>query len=79
MFTQKQTITSIDSLQKQISNSVSMFTTVRDNLKKVQENLSKQVELRDAEIQKLTEERCVLNDMHTKSENIINKINSIID
>lgn len=49
-------LTSVESLQKQVSDSVSLFTTVRNNLTKACEKLAEQINLRDAEIEKLSNE-----------------------
>lgn len=71
-------LTTVDSLQKQVSNSLSLFTTILENLKKAQENLSQQINLRDAEIKRLTAEQETLEKLHEQSANTIDKISQII-
>lgn len=72
-------LTSIESLQKQVSDSVSLFTTVRNNLTKACEKLAEQINLRDAEIEKLSNERESLDQLRGHSEKVISKIDKILD
>jgi hypothetical protein len=72
-------LTSVESLQKQVSDSVSLFTTVRNNLTKACEKLAEQINLRDAEIEKLSNERESLDQLRGHSEKVISKIDKILD
>ena len=72
-------LTSVESLQKQVSDSVSLFTTVRNNLMKACEKLAEQINLRDAEIEKLSNERESLDQLRGHSEKVISKIDKILD
>ena len=78
MFDKSSNLLSIESLTKQVSDSISLFTTVRENLKKAKEKLQTQISLRDAEIAKLSDEREKLDQLCTHSENVINKIDQIL-
>jgi hypothetical protein len=72
-------LASVESLQKQVSDSVSLFTTVRNNLTKACEKLAEQINLRDAEIEKLSNERESLDQLRGHSEKVISKIDKILD
>ena len=71
-------LTSVEALQKQVAGSVSLFTTIRQSLKNAQEKLTQQITLRDEEITKLSEERQTLDELYTKSGNVIDKIDQIL-
>ena len=68
----------VETLQKQVSNAVSLFNTIRDNLKKSQENISAQIDARDAEIAKLSEERQTLDELWQNSAKVVDKIDQIL-
>ena len=51
---------SVENLQKQVNNAVSLFSTILDNLKKSQDSITVQIDTRDAEIARLSEERQTL-------------------
>ena len=72
-------LTSVESLQKQVSDSVSLFTTVRANLTSACEKLKQQISLRDEEIAKLSDERTALDQLRDHSEKVISKIDKILD
>jgi hypothetical protein len=71
-------LTPVETLQKQVSNAVSLFTTIRENLKKSQDSLTQQIDLRDAEIAKLSAERQTLDELWGQSANVIDKIDQIL-
>lgn len=70
--------TPVETLQKQVNNAVSLFNTVRDNLKKSQENITAQIDARDAEIAKLSAERQTLDELWQHSAQIVDKIDQIL-
>ena len=71
-------LTSVETLQKQVSTSISLFSTIRQGLKNAQEKLTQQIGLRDEQITKLCEERSTLNDLYTQSGSVIEKIDQIL-
>ena len=70
--------TPVETLQKQVNNAVSLFNTVRDNLKKSQENITAQIDARDAEIAKLSAERQTLDELWQHSAQGVDKIDQIL-
>lgn len=70
--------TPVETLQKQVNNAVSLFNTVRDNLKKSQENITAQIDARDAEIAKLSAERQTLDELWQHSAQVVDKIDQIL-
>lgn len=71
-------IISVENLQKQVNNAVSLFSTILDNLKKSQDNITVQIDARDAEIARLSEERQNLEALWQTSARAIDKIGQII-
>ena len=71
-------LTPVETLQKQVSNAVSLFTTIRENLKKSQDAISAQIDLRDAEIAKLSDERQNLDTLWNESARVIDNIEKIV-
>lgn len=69
---------SVENLQKQVSNAVSLFSTILDNLKKSQDSITVQIDARDAEIARLSEERQNLEALWQTSARAIDKIGQII-
>ena len=69
---------SVENLQKQVNSAVSLFSTILDNLKKSQDSISAQIDARDAEIAKLSEERQTLDALWQTSARAIDKIGQII-
>ena len=69
---------SVENLQKQVNNAVSLFSTILDNLKKSQDSITVQIDARDAEIARLSEERQNLEALWQTSARIIDKIGQII-
>lgn len=69
---------SVENLQKQVNNAVSLFSTILDNLKKSQDNITAQIDARDAEISRLSEERQTLDALWQTSARAIDKIGQII-
>lgn len=69
---------SVENLQKQINNAVSLFSTILDNLKKSQDSITVQIDARDAEIARLSEERQNLEALWQTSARAIDKIGQII-
>ena len=69
---------SVENLQKQVNNAVSMFSTILDNLKKSQDSITVQIDTRDAEIARLSEERQNLEALWQTSARAIDKIGQII-
>ena len=69
---------SVENLQKQVNNAISLFSTILDNLKKSQDNITAQIDARDAEIARLSEERQTLNALWLTSSRVIDKIDRII-
>lgn len=69
---------SVENLQKQINSAVSLFSTILDNLKKSQDSITVQIDARDAEIAKLSEERQNLEALWQTSARVIDKIGQII-
>ena len=70
--------TPVETLQKQVNNAVSLFNTVRDNLKKSQENITAQIDARDAEIAKLSAERQTLDELWQHSAQVVDRIDQIL-
>ena len=71
-------IISVENLQKQVNSAVSLFSTILDNLKKSQDNITAQIDARDAEISRLSEERQTLDALWQTSARVIDKIGQII-
>lgn len=69
---------SVKNLQKQVNSAVSLFSTILDNLKKSQDNITVQIDARDAEIARLSEERQTLDALWQTSARAIDKIGQII-
>ena len=69
---------SVENLQKQVNSAVSLFSTILDNLKKSQDNITVQIDARDAEIARLSEERQNLEALWQTSARVIDKIDQII-
>ena len=69
---------SVENLQKQVNSAVSLFSTILDNLKKSQDSITVQIDTRDAEIARLSEERQNLEALWQTSARIIDKIGQII-
>ena len=69
---------SVENLQKQVNSAVSLFSTILDNLKKSQDSITVQIDTRDAEIAKLSEERQNLEALWQTSARVIDKIGQII-
>lgn len=69
---------SVENLQKQVNSAVSLFSTILDNLKKSQDNITAQIDARDAEIARLSEERQNLEALWQTSARAIDKIGQII-
>lgn len=69
---------SVENLQKQVNSAVSLFSTILDNLKKSQDNITVQIDARDAEIARLSEERQTLDALWQTSARVIDKIGQII-
>ena len=69
---------SVENLQKQVNNAVSLFSTILDNLKKSQDSITVQIDTRDAEIARLSEERQNLEALWQTSARVIDKIDQII-
>lgn len=70
--------TPVETLKKQVTNAVSLFTTIRENLKKSQDAISAQIDLRDAEIAKLSDERQNLDTLWNESARVIDNIEKIV-
>ena len=70
--------TPVESLKKQVSNAISLFTTIKENLKKSQDAISAQIDLRDAEITKLSDERQNLDTLWNESARVIDNIEKIV-
>ena len=70
--------TPVTTLQKQVANAVSLFTTIKENLKKSQDAISTQIDLRDAEIAKLSDERQNLDTLWNESARVIDNIEKIV-
>lgn len=71
-------IISVENLQKQVNSAVSLFSTILDTLKKSQDVMTAQIDARDAEIAKLSDERQTLDALWQTSARIIDKIDQII-
>ena len=71
-------LTSVETLKKGVSNAVSLFTTILENLKKSQSEISEQIDLRDAEIAKLSGERNELDALKANGSSVIAKIEQIL-
>ena len=69
---------SVENLQKQVNSVVSLFSTILDNLKKSQDSITAQIDARDAEIARLSEERQTLDALWQTSARAIDKIGQII-
>ena len=69
---------SVENLQKQVNNAVSLFSTILDNLKKSQDSITVQIDARDAAIARLSEERQNLEALWQTSARAIDKIGQII-
>ena len=69
---------SVENLQKQVNSAVSLFSTILDNLKKSQDSITVQIDARDAEIARLSEERQNLEALWQTSARAIDKISQII-
>ena len=69
---------SVENLQKQVNSAISLFSTILDNLKKSQDSITVQIDARDAEIAKLSEERQNLEALWQTSARAIDKIGQII-
>lgn len=69
---------SVENLQKQVNSAVSLFSTILDNLKKSQDSITVQIDTRDAEIARLSEERQNLEALWQTSARVIDKIDQII-
>lgn len=74
----KTSLTSVEVLKKGVSNAVSLFTTILENLKKSQNEISEQIDLRNAEIDKLSAEREELTAVKANSDSVITKIEQIL-
>ena len=70
--------TPVESLKKQVSTAISLFTTIKENLKKSQDAISAQIDLRDAEITKLSDERQNLDTLWNESARVIDNIEKIV-
>lgn len=71
-------IISVENLQKQVNSAVSLFSTILDTLRKSQDEMTVQIDARDAEIAKLSDERQTLDALWQTSARIIDKIDQII-
>ena len=71
-------IISVENLQKQINSAVSLFSTILDSLKKSQDIMTAQIDARDEEIARLSEERQTLDALWQTSARVIDKIDQII-
>ena len=69
---------SVENLQKQVNSAISLFSTILDNLKKSQDSISVQIDARDTEIARLSEERQNLEALWQTSARAIDKIGQII-
>ena len=71
-------IISVENLQKQVNNAVSLFSTILDSLRKSQDEMTAQIDARDEEIARLSEERQTLDALWQTSARVIDKIDQII-
>ena len=71
-------IISVENLQKQVNNTVSLFSTILDSLRKSQDEMTVQIDARDEEIARLSEERQTLDALWQTSARVIDKIDQII-
>ena len=71
-------IISVENLQKQVNSAISLFSTILDTLRKSQDEMTAQIDARDAEIAKLSDERQTLDALWQTSARIIDKIDQII-
>ena len=71
-------IISVENLQKQVNSAVSLLSTILDTLRKSQDEMTAQIDARDAEIAKLSDERQTLDALWQTSARIIDKIDQII-
>ena len=69
---------SVENLQKQVNSAVSLFSTILDKLKKSQDSITVQIDARDAEIARLSDERQNLEALWQTSARAIDKIGQII-
>ena len=69
---------SVENLQKQVNSAVSLFSTILDKLKKSQDSITVQIDARDAEIARLSDERQNLEALWQTSARVIDKIGQII-
>ena len=69
---------SVENLQKQVNSAISLFSTILDKLKKSQDSITVQIDARDAEIARLSEERQNLEALWQTSARAIDKISQII-
>ena len=69
---------SVENLQKQVNSAVSLFSTILDSLKKSQDIMTAQIDARDEEIARLSEERQNLEALWQTSARVIDKIGQII-
>ena len=72
-------IISVENLQKQVNNAVSLFSTILDSLRKSQDEMTAQIDARDEEIARLSEERQTLDALWQTSARVIDKIDQIIN
>ena len=71
-------IISVENLQKQVNSAVSLFSTILDSLRKSQDEMTAQIDARDEEIARLSEERQTLDALWQTSARVIDKIDQII-
>ena len=71
-------IISVENLQKQVNSAVSLFSTILDSLKKSQDIMTAQIDARDEEIARLSEECQTLDALWQTSARVIDKIDQII-
>ena len=71
-------IISVENLQKQVNSAISLFSTILDSLKKSQDIMTAQIDARDEEIARLSEERQTLDALWQTSARVIDKIDQII-
>ena len=71
-------IISVENLQKQVNSAISLFSTILDSLRKSQDEMTAQIDARDEEIARLSEERQTLDALWQTSARVIDKIDQII-
>ena len=71
-------IISVENLQKQVNSVVSLFSTILASLKTSQDIMTAQIDARDEEIARLSEERQTLDALWQTSARVIDKIDQII-